>query len=75
MRMSRKRRRRLAQAEEEPRYKRFVMQSMRMTRRRKRKMKEEAALRQTAQAASIGALALLPAMNSEAAPFFPLTSS
>ncbi|MBQ5420106.1 MAG: hypothetical protein IIU24_08360 [Selenomonas sp.] len=67
MRMSRKRRHRLAQAEEEPRYKRFVMQSMRMTRRRKRKMKEEAALRQTAQAASIGALALLPAMNSEAA--------
>lgn len=67
MRMSRKRRRRLAMSEEEPRYKRFVMQTMRMTRRRKRKMKEEAVLRQTAQAASISALALLPPMASEAA--------
>ncbi|MBP3780123.1 MAG: hypothetical protein ILA30_00500 [Selenomonas sp.] len=69
MRMSRKRRRRLAQAQagEEPRYKRFVMQAMRMTRSRKRKMRDEAALRQTAQVASISALALLPPVTSEAA--------
>lgn len=68
-RMSRKRRKKLvrAQAGQEPLLKRFVLQNMRMTRSRKRKMREAAAMRQTAQAASISALALLPPVAGEAA--------
>ncbi len=67
-RLSRKRRRRLVRMQmgDEPRYKRFVLQSMRMTRGRKRKMRDEAARRQMAQAASISTLALLPPITGEA---------